>query len=72
MHSALQQLMDETIEALQMAKVSPDVDDLGATSAVALLTLGLTTSFIESKHPGFARDVEEKRQRVLTALMPRH
>ena len=36
-HSALQQLMDETIEALQLAKVSPDVDDLGATFAVALL-----------------------------------
>ena len=72
MYSALQQLMDETIEALQMAKVSPDVDDLGATFAVALLKLGLATSFIDSKHPGFARDVEEKRQRVLTALMPRH
>ena len=41
MHAALQQLMDETIEALQMAKVSPDVDDLGATFAVALLKLGL-------------------------------
>ena len=35
MHSALQQLMDETIEALQLAKVSPDPDDLGATFAVA-------------------------------------
>ena len=72
MHSALQQLMDETIEALQLAKASPDLDDLGATFAVALLKLGLATSFVEQKHPGFAQDVEEKRQRVLSALIPRH
>ncbi len=72
MHSALQQLMDETVEALQLAKVSLDLDDLGATFAVALLKLGLATSFIEQKHPGFAKDVEEKRQRVLAALMPKH
>jgi hypothetical protein len=71
-HSALQQLMDETIEALQLAKVSLDVDDLGATFAVALLKIGLATSFAEQKYPGFARDVEEKRQRVLSALMPKH
>ncbi len=71
-HVALQQLMDETIEALQLAKVSPDVDDLGATIAVALLKLGLATSFADQKYPGFAKDVEEKRQRVLSALMPRH
>ena len=45
---------------------------LGATFAVALLKLGLATSFVDSKHSGFARDVEEKRQRVLSALMPRH
>ena len=72
MHSALQQLMDETIEALQLAKVSPDLDDLGATFAVALLKLGLATSFVEQKYSGFARDVEEKRQRVLSAMMPKH
>ena len=71
-HSALQQLMEETIEALQMAKVSSDLDDLGATFAVALLKLGLATSFVEQQHPGFAQDVEAKRQRVLSALMPRH
>jgi hypothetical protein len=71
-HSALQQLMDETIEALQLAKASPDVDDLAATFAVALLKLGLATSFAEQKYAGFAKDVEEKRQRVLSALMPRH
>jgi hypothetical protein len=70
--SALRQLVDETIEALQLAKASPDLDDLGATFAVALLKLGLATSFVEGKHPGFAREVEEKRQRVLNALMPRH
>ena len=71
-HSALQQLMDETIEALQLAKESPDVDDLAATFAVALLKLGLATSFAEQKYPGFSKDVEEKRQRVLSALIPRH
>ena len=71
-HSALQQLMDETIEALQLAKVSPDLDDLGATFAVALLKLGLATTFVEQQHPGFAQDVEAKRQRVLSALMPKH
>ena len=72
MQSALQQLMDETVEALQLAKVSPDLDDLGATLAVALLKLGLATTFVEQKYPGFAKDVEEKRQRVLSALMPKH
>jgi len=70
--SALHQLVDETIEALQLAKASPDLDDLGATFAVAQLKLGLATSFVEQKHPGFAKEVEEKRQRVLSALMPRH
>ena len=72
MHSALEQLMDETMEALQLAKVSPDIDDLAATMAVALLKLGLATTFVEQKYPGFAKDVEEKRQRVLSALIPRH
>jgi hypothetical protein len=46
--------------------------DLGATIAVALLKLGLATSFADHKYPGFAKDVEEKRQRVLSAMMPRH
>jgi hypothetical protein len=72
MHQALQQLLDETVEALQLAKVSPDFDDLGATFAVAMLKLGMATSFIEQRHPGFTKDVEEKRQRVLSALLPRH
>ena len=72
MQSALEQLMDETVEALQLAKVSPDLEDLGATFAVAVLKLGLATSFVEQKYPGFAKDVEEKRQRVLSALVPRH
>ena len=71
-HSALQQLMDETIEALQLAKVSADLDDLGATFAVAVLKLGLATTFVEQQHPGFAQDVEAKRQRVLSAMMPKH
>ena len=68
LNDAMQQLFDETIEALQLAKVSPDLDDLAAVFAVALLKLGLATGFVEQRHPGFAKDVEEKRQRVITAL----
>ena len=37
LHDAMQQLCDETIEAMQLAKVSPDLDDLSAVFAVALL-----------------------------------
>jgi hypothetical protein len=65
---AMQQLFDETIEAIRLAKVSPDLDDLSATFAVALLKLGLATGFIEQQHPGFAKEVEAKRQRVIAAL----
>lgn len=68
LNEAMDQLFDETVEALQLAKVSPDLDDLSATFAVALLKLGLATGFVEQRHPGFARDVEEKRQRVIAAL----
>jgi hypothetical protein len=70
LHGAMQQLFDETIEALQLAKASPDLDDLAATFAVALL--GLATGFVEQRHPGFAKDVEEKRQRVIAALTQKH
>ena len=66
---ALDQLCDETCEAMQLAKVSPDLDDLSATFAVALLKLGLATGFVEQRHPGFAKEVEEKRQRVIAALV---
>jgi hypothetical protein len=68
LNEAMQQLFDETIEALQLSKVSPDLDDLAATFAVAFLKLGLATGFVEQRHPGFAKDVEEKRQRVIAAL----
>ncbi|MCW5604022.1 MAG: hypothetical protein KIT18_05695 [Burkholderiales bacterium] len=68
LHDAMQQLFDETIEAIQLAKVSPDLDDLSATFAVALLKLGLATGFVEQKYPGFAKEVEVKRQRVIAAL----
>jgi hypothetical protein len=68
LHDAMQQLFDETIEAIQLSKVSPDLDDLAATFAVALLKLGLATGFVEQRYPGFAKDVEEKRQRVIAAL----
>jgi hypothetical protein len=72
LNQAMQQLFDETIEAIQLAKVSPDLDDLAATFAVALLKLGLATGFVEQRHPGFAKDVEEKRQRVIAALTQKH
>ena len=51
-----------------LAKVSPDLDDLSATFAVALLKLGLATGFVEQRHPGFAKEIEVKRQRVIAAL----
>lgn len=72
LHDAMQQLHDETIEALQLARVSPDLDDLSATYAVALLKLGLATGLVEQRHPGFAKEVEEKRQRVIAALTQKH
>lgn len=72
LHGAMQQLYDETIEAMQLAKVSLDLDDLSATFAVALLKLGLATGFVEQRHPGFAKEVEEKRQRVIAALTQKH
>jgi hypothetical protein len=65
---ALVQLCDETCEALQLAKASPDLDDLSATFAVALLKLGLATGFVEQRYPGFAKEIEAKRQRVIAAL----
>ena len=66
---ALQQLCDETCEAMQLAKASPDLDDLSATLAVALLKIGLATGFVEQRYPGFAKEIEIKRQRVIAALV---
>jgi len=72
---ALKQLCDETCEAMQMAKKSHEhediasgLDDLSACLAVALLKIGLATGFIEQRYPGFAKDIEIKRQRVIAAL----
>jgi hypothetical protein len=65
---ALEQLCDEAGEAMQLAKASPDLDDLSATFAVALLKLGLATGFVEQRYPGFAKEIEVKRQRVIDAL----
>ncbi len=65
---ALQQLCDETCEALQLARKSPDLDDLSACLAVALLKIGLATGFVEQRYPGFAKEIEVKRQRVIAAL----
>lgn len=72
LNEAMQQLFDETIEAIRLSKVSPDLDDLAATIAVALLKIGMATGFVEQRHPGFAKDVEEKRQRVIAALTQKH
>ena len=66
--AAMEQLCDETCEAMQLAKKSPDLDDLSACLAVALLKVGLATGFVEQRHPGFAKEIEAKRQRVIAAL----
>jgi hypothetical protein len=63
---ALQQLCDETCEAMQLARKSPDLDDF--RFAVALLKIGLATGFVEQRYPGFAKEIEAKRQRVIAAL----
>ncbi len=65
---ALQQLCDETCEAMQLARKSLDLDDLSACLAVALLKIGLATGFAEQRYPGFAKEIEAKRQRVIAAL----
>jgi hypothetical protein len=73
---AISQLCDETCEAMQLAKKSPEhdedvavcLDDLSACLAVALLKIGLATGFVEQRYPGFAQEIEVKRQRVLAAL----
>jgi len=65
---SLQQLHDEITEAMQLARQSPDLDDLAAVYAVALLKLGMATGLMEHHYPGFAKDVEEKRQRVIATL----
>lgn len=70
--AAFNQLMDETTEALQLAKASPDLDDLTACMAVALLKVGLAMHFCEQQHPGFSAEVETKRQRVLSAMTNWH
>jgi hypothetical protein len=65
---ALQQLCEETSEAMQLARKSPDLDDFSACLAVALLKIGLATGFVEQRYPGFAKEIEAKRQRVIAAL----
>jgi len=75
LQTALQQLHDEVAEAMQLAKQSPDLDDLSAVHAVALLKIGMAIGLVEQKHPGFAKEVENKRQRVIAALnaeQPKH
>ena len=72
---AFQQLCDETCEAMQLARkshehedVATGLDDLSACLAVALLKIGLATGFVEQRYPGFAQEIEVKRQRVIAAL----
>jgi len=73
--TAIQQLCDETCEAMQLAKkshehedVAEGLDDFSACLAVALLKIGLATGFVEQRYPGFAKEIEVKRQRVIQAL----
>jgi hypothetical protein len=66
---AIETLCNETCEAMELAKRSPDLDDLSAVFAVAFLKLGMAVGFVEQRHPGFAREIEVKRQRVIAALM---
>lgn len=68
LQNALHKLYDELNEAMQLAKASPDLDDLSAVYAVTLIKLGMATGLVEQKHPGFAKEVEVKRQRVIEAL----
>ena len=35
---------------------------------MALLKIGLATGFVEQRYPGFAKEIEVKRQRVIAAL----
>jgi hypothetical protein len=69
---AVQQLFDESIEAIGLAKQCNEVDDLSATLAVALLKLDLASNFIEQHKPGFIKEVNAAKQRVIAALTPKH
>lgn len=69
---AVGQLFDEAVEAVGMAKEAKEVDDLWASLAVALLKLDLASNFIEQHHPGFIKEVNAAKQRVMAALVPRH
>ena len=69
---AVQQLFDETIEAVGLAKQCKEVDDLWATLAVALLKLDLASNFIEQHQPGFIKEINAAKQRVMAALTPKH
>ena len=69
---AFDQLMDETVEAVGLAKQCRELDDLSATIAVAVLKLDLASNFVEQHHPGFIKEVNAAKQRVIAALTPKH
>jgi len=69
---AVQQLFDEAIEAVGLARQCTEIEDLSATLAVALLKLDLASNFIEQHQPGFIKEVNAAKQRVMAALVPRH
>jgi hypothetical protein len=69
---AVLQLMDETVEAVGLAKQCSELDDLSATIAVALLKLDLASNFVEQHHAGFIKEVNAAKQRVITALSTKH
>ena len=69
---AFNQLMDETVEAVGLARQCKELDDLSATIAVALLKLDLASNFVEQHNPGFIKEVNAAKQRVITALTTKH
>lgn len=69
---AVQQLFDETIEAVGLARQCTELEDLSATLAIALLKLDLASNFIEQHQPGFIKEVNAAKQRVMAAMVPRH
>ena len=69
---AFNQLMDETVEAVGLARQCKELDDLSATIAVALLKLDLASNFVEQHNPCFIKEVNAAKQRVITALTTKH
>jgi hypothetical protein len=70
--AAVQQLFDDAVEGLGLAKECKEADDLSATLAVVLYKLDLAANFIEQHQPGFLKEIGEAKQRVIAAMTPKH